>query len=143
MQTDSISEWQQRVGELMEKKGFHSDFGSSRFSAAILVEQRLLRLIGEVAEAADVVKKEWDSRNVYVRVGDAKFAEELADVLYRLLDLAYLCEVDLAAALAAKHSKNAGRPYRYGTAEAGVEDHGSLGVQYLLPEPLAEQAGAS
>lgn len=42
------------------------------------------------------------------------FAEELADVMIRLIGLAHGLEIDLAGELYAKVTKNAKRPYRHG-----------------------------
>lgn len=41
-------------------------------------------------------------------------AEELADVIIRVADLAFTMELDLGAAVVAKMDKNKGRPYKHG-----------------------------
>lgn len=121
----NLNQWQLAVGELMASKGFHELPESGAVPVQLWAEQRLCRVYGEVSEAGELLKKRFDttSVNIYDAAGSlevrAKLAEELADVIYRVLDLGYLLDLDLESAMSTKHAKNAARPVNYGTADEG------------------------
>ncbi len=110
----TLNEWRDEVWQLIEAKGFHA--GRSNTRDDVLV--RLCLVHTEVSEAAQEVKRHWtgDGDSV-VR---AKVAEEIADVMIRLLDLCGCLGINLDSAIAAKHAKNAGRPHLYGTPKEGA-----------------------
>jgi NTP pyrophosphatase (non-canonical NTP hydrolase) len=104
----TLSEWQAHVYAGMDAKGFHAGrSGDGRDDTLV----RLCLLTTEVSEAAQVVKRHGLTDPAH----KAEFAEELADVAIRLLDLAGCTGVDLEAAVAAKMAKNMARPHLYGT----------------------------
>lgn len=108
-----------------EEKGFHEGQDNGRDTTL----KRLCLIHTEVSEAAQIVKRKWpsfrpgSSEREYAQIGSmeglrADLAEELADVMIRIGDLALCCGIDgvqLARAIVAKHNKNLGRPKYYGT----------------------------
>lgn len=76
---------------------------------------RLMLVVTEVAEAAEEVRKptthDFLGRELYPL---EPFAEELADIVIRVFDLAALQRVDLGEALIQKLEKNAKREYMHG-----------------------------
>lgn len=105
---------------IAEEKGFHEGRDSGR-SCTLL---RLCLVHTEVSEAAQVVKRKWPE--VVSEFSDVRkaleareeLAEELADAMIRIGDLAFCCGIDggqLARAIMAKHHKNLSRPKYYGT----------------------------
>ena len=100
------------AGMIAEQKGFHE--GRTRKGR----DDTLIRLglvMTEVAEAMQVIKRTGD-------VSKPEFAEELADILIRVGDLAYLTDVDLEAAVLGKLNKNMDRPHMYGTPKEGGDE---------------------
>lgn len=64
----------------------------------------LLRIHSEVSEASEAV-----------RDNDVEgFAEELADIFIRLVNLCKVWEIDLEEEVIKKHNKNIDRPYLHG-----------------------------
>lgn len=70
-----------------------------------MVLRKLLLINGEVAEAAEVLRKDQ---------GSDRLKEELADILIRLLDLMGYVQMDVDTVVSAKMEYNATRPYRHG-----------------------------
>lgn len=68
------------------------------------VDTMLLRLHSEVSEASEAARDE-DSGG---------FAEELADIFIRLVNIAEVMEVDLEKEVEKKHLKNISRPALHG-----------------------------
>lgn len=66
--------------------------------------ERLMLIVTETAEAMEAVRK-GDEEN---------YAEELADILIRVLDVADIDDVDIADEVHKKLKKNEGRGYRHG-----------------------------
>lgn len=89
-------------------KGFHDDLPADRTGTLV----RLALIHTEVSEATQEVKRHG------VANPDA-IAEELADALIRIGDLAGSLSLDLEGAVEAKMAKNLTRPYRYGTPGEG------------------------
>lgn len=80
------------------------------------IDQKLMLIVGEVAEAHEELRSNVNPHYVYYR-DDGKpegFAFELADVFIRLADLAEALNIDLGAAVAEKHKFNQTRPYKHG-----------------------------
>lgn len=118
----NLSDWQKEIGQLMAKKGFHDLPRSETVPVQLWVEQRLMRTVGELSEVAEIVKKKFSTSatDVSLAAGDSDFeklAEELADVVYRVLDIAYLLDVDVGKAILKKHNANSQRPQNYGTSD--------------------------
>lgn len=103
-----LTELQQNVWQGMEKQGFHNGrSGRGRddnFARLVLIHT-------EVSEACQVVKRHGLEDEKYVEM----YAEELADVLIRLLDLAGCVGINLEEAAIKKQAVNMQRPYMYGT----------------------------
>ncbi len=92
----SIKDWQQIVTEWAISKGFCWSKED--------VDTMLLRIHSEVSEASEAV-----------RDNDVEgFAEELADIFIRLVNLCKVWEIDLEEEVIKKHNKNIDRPYLHG-----------------------------
>lgn len=92
----SIKDWQQLITEWAVSKGFRWSKGD--------VDTMLLRIHSEVSEASEAVR----DNDV------AGFAEELADVFIRLVNLCEVWEINLEEEVIKKHNKNSSRPYLHG-----------------------------
>jgi len=68
------------------------------------IPELLCLIHSEVSEALEAFRNH-DSEN---------FAEELADIVIRVLDMARGLGIDLEAEVLKKHEKNRARPYRHG-----------------------------
>lgn len=96
-----------------ETKGFHEGRGEGRDDTIV----RLALIHTEVSEATQIVKREWtDAPSDELK---ARFAEELADVVIRVLDLAGCVGIELEEAVLHKLKANALRAFKYGTPEEG------------------------
>lgn len=94
--TRSIKEWQQIITEWAVNKGF--DWSKND------TDTMLLRLQSEVSEASEAI-----------RDNDAKgFAEELADIFIRLVNLCEVWNLDLEEEVTKKHKKNLNRSFLHG-----------------------------
>ena len=92
----SLEKWQQIVTNYAIEHGF--DWNKND------VDIMLLRLHSEVSEAAEAVRDEdWKG-----------FAEELADIFIRLVNIAEVMEVDLEIEIEKKHQINLTRPKLHG-----------------------------
>jgi NTP pyrophosphatase (non-canonical NTP hydrolase) len=91
-----IAEWQDMCHGLMVEKGFWDKERN--------VPEMLALIHSEVSEALEAHR-----RSNYIG-----FAEELADIVYRVLDMAGGLGVDLEQELENKHDKNCLRPYKHG-----------------------------
>ena len=86
---DAIADWRKRKG-----------FATSREN----VNDKLLLLHSEISEAVEALRKD-DEQN---------FAEELADVLMRLLDITSSLDIDISREVYAKMIANEARPIKHG-----------------------------
>jgi len=80
------------------------------------LDQKLMLIVGEVAEAHEEYRSNNDPDHVYYR-DDGKpegFKFELADVFIRLADLCGALGIDLGAVVAEKHAFNEKRPHKHG-----------------------------
>ena len=109
----TISGFQKYVWRVMEEKGFHDGRGAGRDDTLV----RLCLIHTEVSEAAQEVKRHWsDSPSADLR---DRLADELADIVIRVADLAECVGVDLEAHCVGKMLKNSLRPKNYGTPAEG------------------------
>lgn len=96
------------VGENAEKHGFHDVTGSPL--------EYLAMIHSEVSEIVGELRKGWSPDETYY--GPDRKPEgvptELADVVLRCFDFAYVFGIDLEGAILEKHSYNADRPYLHG-----------------------------
>lgn len=93
-----------------EAKGFWEEH------IGIVLDQKLMLIVGEVAEAHEELRSNDDPRHVYSR-DDGKpegFGYELADVLIRTLDLAGALGLDIGALVVEKLEYNKTRPHKHG-----------------------------
>lgn len=89
-------------------KGFYED--------PLNVDQKLMLIVTEVAEAHEELRSGHEPNEVYYR-DDGKpegFAMELVDVIIRTLDLAAALNIDIGDALETKQAFNSTRPYKHG-----------------------------
>lgn len=94
-------------------KGFYDDGDLPEF---VNVDQKLMLIVGEVAEAHEELRSSTDIHHHYHRA-DGKpegFAFELADVLIRTLDLAAAVGIDIGFAVEVKRGYNRQRPHKHG-----------------------------
>ena len=102
--------------QIAEDKGHHENLSAIPLREATLV--RLALVHTEVSEAVQHVKRHGMPPNTTYLQGD--LAEELADILIRVGDLAEGLGIDLGLAIMKKFAKNRERPMYFGTPqEAG------------------------
>lgn len=80
------------------------------------VDQKLLLVVSEIAEAQNELRDNVDPTYTYKRA-DGKpegFQFELADAVIRILDLAQALNIDLQSAIELKHAFNVTRPFKHG-----------------------------
>lgn len=101
------------VGAINKANGWREDWQLSPTK----VLSMLMLIVTEVAEAAEEVRKPdaW-VRTTFTMQGPARaaLAEELADVLIRVMDMADALGLDMDEAVTAKLAKNRTRGYRHG-----------------------------
>lgn len=97
------------------EKGFYA------FEVDRSIPTKLLLITSEVIEAMDVIRKEFPSyyeatHSEYVRDEryQGHFAEELADIVIRVFDLAGFCDVKIGDEIIKKIKANLKREYRNG-----------------------------
>ncbi len=96
----NISELQKECWQIADDHGFHGKKDT-------LCQERIayLALIGsEVGEAVEAARK-GDENNL---------AEELADIVIRVMDFAEICKIDLDSSIRNKMQVNKKRPYMHG-----------------------------
>lgn len=92
----NIKEWQSIITELAVSKGFNWTKND--------VDTMLLRIHGEVSEASEAIRDD----------NFEGFAEEIADIFIRLVNLCEVCGIDLEKEVIDKHNKNMDRPNLHG-----------------------------
>lgn len=100
------------------EKGFYDNLPIKQDSdfTCINLDQKLMLIVGEVAEAHEELRSNKNPKHVYYR-DDGKpegFEFELADVLIRTLDLAGALGIDIGARVAEKLAFNRTRPNKHG-----------------------------
>lgn len=93
--SQGLSAFQHAINRWMKHQGFWDSGATS---------EKLMLIVTEVAEACEADRKK-DAAN---------FAEELADTVIRILDLAEHHQIDLARAILVKMHANLQRPHRHG-----------------------------
>jgi len=92
----SIGEWQSIVTEWAVSKGFNWTKDD--------VDTLLLRIHSEVSEASEAIRDD----------NSKGFAEEMADIFIRLVNLCEVWSIDLEREVIDKHNKNMARPNLHG-----------------------------
>jgi NTP pyrophosphatase (non-canonical NTP hydrolase) len=92
----SVKDWQRIITNKAISKGFTWTEEE--------VDTMLLRIHSEVSEASEAIR----DNNV------AGFAEELADIFIRLLNLCEVWDINLEEEVIKKHNKNIERPFLHG-----------------------------
>ena len=99
---------QQMAWEIAEAQGHHESLRTLPEREATMI--RLALVHSEVSEALQVVKRYGITPESRISL-----AEELADTMIRLIELAECLDIDLETAVLAKMAVNRERPYGYGT----------------------------
>lgn len=91
---------------IIAESRFNNDYKAelAKMAENALISKSLMLITSELAEAQEALRKN-DTEN---------FAEELADVLIRLADLAGGLGIDLDTEIRKKMDKNRSRPYKHG-----------------------------
>lgn len=110
-----IKEFAEKVHALAKEKGWWEDYTGSPEQIA----SRLALVHSEVSEALEDVRVQdgFDSLAEVRYTAKGKpygFPIELADIIIRVFDLAGGTDVDIVAAMLAKHAYNQHRAYRHG-----------------------------
>lgn len=95
-----VSEYQQLVAKLVKERGFQDE----------KVHEVFTLMVEEVGELAKALRKS-NGQKVDKNSKQYDIEEELADVMFMLLDLSNRLNVDLEAAFAAKETKNQQRTW--------------------------------
>lgn len=95
---ETIRDWQKKIHDYTTRQGFW-DAGELRSKPEVLC-----LIHTEVSEAMEA----------YRNADAANFAEELADIVIRVLDAAEGYHIDLEAEIEKKHAHNLTRPYKHG-----------------------------
>jgi NTP pyrophosphatase (non-canonical NTP hydrolase) len=101
----------QEIHHGQQEKGFYGFSGES-----FNIDQKLLLVVGEVAEAHEEIRSNNDPHYTYYSEDNKPegFEFELADVLIRVLDLAGALNIDIGARVDEKLAYNESRPYMHG-----------------------------
>lgn len=103
--TVGLEEMQIMVRRLCEQKGFKLE------NTYECKAEKVARLHSEVSEYFDAIKKGQPKE---------RRGEELADILFILLNIVEIEQIDLTAHFLDKLIINFGRPYKYGTFEEDI-----------------------
>jgi NTP pyrophosphatase (non-canonical NTP hydrolase) len=77
--------------------------------------EALMLIVSEAAEALEVARKDFDKPAEHLDQKEfTHVEEELADIVIRVMDLAYGHNLSLGAAIVAKMEFNESRPYKHG-----------------------------
>jgi NTP pyrophosphatase (non-canonical NTP hydrolase) len=107
----TLTEWQYDVWKVSEDHGFHAAEINS-------IDTKLMLIVSELAEAQDEIRSGHGPTEVYYKSEEPDkpegFPVELADALIRILDLAEIVGIDIAAMVDLKTAYNETRPYLHG-----------------------------
>lgn len=94
------------VHELAKKNGFWENNAP--------VVEKLALIHSEVSEALECDRKGIADKPCDKVPGITNFAEEMADIVIRVMDLCEYKGINLFEAVSLKHKYNSGRPYKHG-----------------------------
>lgn len=90
----------------LQKEVYANAVAHGFWDGQVNLAEKLALIHSEVSEALEVIRKK-----SYVLTD---LAEELADTVIRVMDLAEYMSIDLSAAIKMKHKRNVQRPHKHG-----------------------------
>lgn len=113
--TQALNDLAEEVSDVAEAKGF---WDYEEISDQGLIPTKIALIHSEASEALAVHRAEYDDSDEDAITGMSEmqeddFAEELADILIRTLDLAGYYDLDIGNVVMSKIQKNRERPYRH------------------------------
>ncbi len=115
-----VNEWQEFQKEafsVASEHGFHKDDSEEPDIMNLQFEQRLMLIVGEVAEAHDDHRHGRGIQDVFIDSVTGKpegIPTELADIVIRVADLAEAYGIDLGSIIEMKMKYNEGREHLHG-----------------------------
>ena len=116
----TIGEWQRYINDWAVRKGWR--LPGEKADPDGKLSKEVMNIVCEVAEAWEEIRGNHAPDEVYYKPstevgGQPKpegFPIELADAVIRIMDTAYVCGIDLEAAIETKMAYNEKRPFRHG-----------------------------
>jgi NTP pyrophosphatase (non-canonical NTP hydrolase) len=107
------------IHSLAKEKGWYDgiDTVNLRNLPPDFIPAKLALIHSEISEALEAYRKDGIPNTCGIEevvMGEGSMAEELADAVIRIFDLAGLLKIQIGSCILAKHRFNKSRPYRHG-----------------------------
>jgi NTP pyrophosphatase (non-canonical NTP hydrolase) len=121
-----LNKFTANINSVAQLKGFWNDY--RRYSGKTGIDdtlwtrtiksEKLMLIVTELAEAQEALREgdPLSDKEELANQGISLFAEEMADVIIRVLDLCFQFDVPIADVLLSKHEQNKKRDYKHGKA---------------------------